>query len=202
MNMHIRKQNISKQTILQQCYDEQWQACHVTYKQVEIGCSLSEHDLGLSCCCWITLRCRASACSTKCCSTTGTSNATSGSPWRRVWMVSSPAVLLAWFLRLLLWPHLMVGFDGLLWGTLLPCVLRCQANMGEQLGYCANSLCTSLPEYHAHVRPQVFWILNEAESHYGLVSCPQMFFWHWHDGCSLPYASNMYWNSKHISSVT
>lgn len=57
--------------------------------------------------------------------------------------------------------------------------------MGDDVGHVSHGLCPSLPEDHPGPSLEVLGVLDEAESAGGLVSRPQVFLVHGHDGCRL-----------------
>ena len=77
-------------------------------------------------------------------------------------------------------------------GSLLPCVLGHCADVGVQVGYCADSFGAALPEDKAHVGFEILWVFDEAEPHQSLVSGPQVSLCHLDDGSCLSNAAYMH----------
>lgn len=81
----------------------------------------------------------------------------------------------------------MVVVGGFLFGSLQGSA----RDVGMDLGDGAHGLGASLPEDHAGVGSDVLWVLDEAETAAGLVSCPKVVFVHGYDGGCLSGTSTV-----------
>ena len=146
-----------------------------------------------------------------CCrSRLGSAYSSTGSSHCHSWftfMATPSPVSFAWLLRLILWsrwwmlwpdsaeawPLTCLSLPSCCWNVTprLTRPARHYACIWDNLSHSTNSLCSPLAENQSDVGSEIFRIFDEAKPNNRLVTGTEMFLCHGHNGCCLPYASDV-----------